>query len=68
MMSGYKKDSTCWLNPLMTIGSKKTKFCFPGDPETGWNWTEYKYSYTNCNKDTTNANYELRIPGDRGFC
>ena len=36
MMQGFKKDSTCWLDPTQLINPpnfyKKTKYVFPGDP------------------------------------
>ena len=43
-MQGFKKDSTCWLDPTQLITPpnfyKKTKFVYPGDPESGNGWTE----------------------------
>jgi hypothetical protein len=57
MMQGFKKDSTCWLNPTQLITPpnfyKKTKFVFPGDPELNTGWTEVKGIIYNCNLDSS---------------
>jgi len=67
-MTGVKKDSTPFLDPTITNGSKKTKFCYPGDPETGAGWTEFKGSIQNCGGDTSTSNLiATNPPGDRRF-
>jgi hypothetical protein len=67
-MTGVKKDSTPFLDPTVTNGSKKTKFCYPGDPETNNGWTEKKGSVQNCGGDTTTTNsIATNPPGDRRF-
>ena len=38
-MKGLKKDQTPWVIPPGGIGNG-TKFCYPGDPETGVGWCE----------------------------
>jgi hypothetical protein len=57
MMQGYKKDSTCWLDPTQLITPpnfyKKTKFVYAGDPETNSGWTEIKGIIHNCNHDSS---------------
>lgn len=66
MLSGYKKDSTCWLNPMYNP-PKKTKFCYPGDPETNTGWNEVQGSIWNCNRDSTGAVHAPNVPGDRRY-
>lgn len=66
MLSGYKKDSTCWLDPTQ-IPPRKTKYCYPGDPETNTGWTEVKGSIWNCGLDTTGAIHSPNPKGDRRF-
>ncbi|MBI5404461.1 MAG: hypothetical protein HY959_13820, partial [Ignavibacteriae bacterium] len=66
MLSGYKKDSTCWLNPMYNP-PKKTKFCYPGDPETNIGWNEVQGSIWNCNKDSTGAVHAPNPSGDRRY-
>ncbi|HEX2788781.1 MAG TPA: T9SS type A sorting domain-containing protein [Ignavibacteria bacterium] len=52
-MQGFKKDGTPVLNPLITIGTRKTKFWYSGDPETNTGWNA-SYGYIpNCGGDTT---------------
>ena len=57
LMQGFKKDSTCWLDPTQQITPpnfyKKTKFIYPGDPETGNGWTENRGSIGNCGLDSS---------------
>lgn len=53
-LKGYKSDGTPWLNaefnpPVIT------KFCYPGDPETGMGWTEYTGKVNNCGGSTTGS-------------
>jgi hypothetical protein len=64
MLSGYKKDSTCWLNPIFNP-PVKTKFCYSGDPETNVGWNEVQGSIWNCNRDSTGAVISPNPPGDR---
>jgi hypothetical protein len=52
-MQGLKKDGTPILNPLVTSGTRKTKFWYSGDPETNTGWNA-SYGYIpNCGGDTT---------------
>ncbi|MBN8572089.1 MAG: T9SS type A sorting domain-containing protein [Ignavibacteria bacterium] len=44
-MKGFKRDGTVYINPLT---KQKTKYNFPGDPETGTGWTEYNGIINNC--------------------
>ncbi|MFI5145094.1 MAG: T9SS type A sorting domain-containing protein [Ignavibacteria bacterium] len=39
-MKGLKKDQTPWMFPPGGNASYVTKFCYPGDPETGLGWCE----------------------------
>jgi photosystem II stability/assembly factor-like uncharacterized protein len=64
MLSGFKKDSTCWLDPTQNP-AKKTRFCYPGDPETNIGWTENKGSMWNCGHDSTGTVHVPDIPHDR---
>jgi hypothetical protein len=66
MLSGYKKDSTCWLDPTH-IPPKKTKFIYTGDPETNTGWTEVKGSIWNCGRDSTGPVHIPDPPGDVRF-
>jgi hypothetical protein len=54
-MRGFKKDGTPYLNPTIPLGqgTRKTKFCFSGDPETNTGWVVPKGSFRNCSGDTT---------------
>ncbi|MBN1633105.1 MAG: T9SS type A sorting domain-containing protein [Ignavibacteria bacterium] len=65
-MMGYKIDSTCWLDPTQSP-KKKTKFIYPGDPETSTGWTEYKGSVQNCDNDTLGQILSSNPAGDRRF-
>lgn len=70
MMTGVKKDSTPYLDPTIIIGTgtRKTKFTYPGDPETNTGWTEQKGCIQNCGGDTSNASQVgTNPPGDRRF-
>ena len=41
MLQGLKKDQSSWVVPNPPIDSSDiTKYCYPGDPETGNGWTE----------------------------
>lgn len=64
MLGGFKKDSTCWLDPTQNP-PKKTKFCYSGDPETNIGWTEVKGSIWNCGHDSTGFVNYPNSPGDR---
>jgi len=66
MLQGLKKDRTPWYNPLTGL---RTKFCYPGDPESGIGWTELKGSVTNCGGDSITSNNVIAVnpPGDRRF-
>ena len=66
-MSGFKKDLSCWLNPTIISGSRKTKFCYPADPLTMTGWTEYTGSIHNCGGDTTGQIIIPNPAGDRRF-
>jgi hypothetical protein len=67
-MQGYKRDSTCWLDPTQLITQpnfyKKTKFLWPGDPETNIGWTEYKGEVQNCGHDSSGTPVIPYPPGD----
>ncbi len=65
MLQGLKKDRSPFLDPTVTPPAV-TKFCYPGDPETGAGWTEYKGSIQNCN-GITGTLLTVNPPGDRRF-
>lgn len=65
-MMGYKNDSTCWLDPTQSP-KKKTRYVYPGDPETNTGWTEYKGSVQNCGNDTIGNILTINPTGDRRF-
>jgi hypothetical protein len=65
-LSGFKRDSTCWLDPTYTP-PKKTKYCYPGDPEPNTGWTEAKGKIWNCGHDSTGTIHTPGLPGDRRF-
>jgi hypothetical protein len=56
-MQGYKRDSTCWLDPTQLIYPpnfyKKTKFVYPGNPETNTGWTNSLLTIGNCGHDSS---------------
>ena len=66
MLQGLKKDRTPWYNRVTGL---RTKFTYPGDPESNTGWTEWKGSITNCNGDSiTSSNIIYWNPsGDRRF-
>jgi hypothetical protein len=68
-MEGYKRDSTSWLDPTQLITPpnfyKKTKFLWPGDPETNIGWTEYKGCIQNCGLDSSGNPIIPDPPGDK---
>jgi hypothetical protein len=53
MLQGLKKDRTPWYNPLTGF---RTKFVYPGDPESGVGWTEHDGRVLNCNGDSITPN------------
>lgn len=65
MLQGLKKDRSPFLDPTVTPPAI-TKFCYPGDPESGTGWTEYKGSVQNCN-GITGTTVTVNPPGDRRF-
>jgi len=66
MLRGLKKDCTPWYNRVTGL---RTKFTYPGDPESNTGWTELKGSITNCNGDSINSSNitSFNFPGDRRF-
>jgi hypothetical protein len=46
---------------------KKTKYVYPGDPETLTGWTEYAGSIPNCGRDSTGTLIVPNPVGDRRF-
>ena len=66
MLQGLKKDRTSFMDVSQTP-YKRTKYTYPGDPETGTGWTEYKGSMQNCNGDTTGTVLPVNPVGDRRF-
>ena len=62
-LSGYKNDSTSWVDPTYTPYAK-TKYTYSGDPETNTGWTRLKGSVANCNQDSTGNLYAPVAPGD----
>jgi hypothetical protein len=65
MMKGYKKDSSNYMNPLVSP-PVPTKFVYTGDPETNTGWIESKGSVQNCGGNigpTINFNQ----PGNRSI-
>jgi len=52
MLSGFKKDSTAFLDPTITP-YKKTKFTYTGEPEGNIGWTSLKGTVNNCGLDST---------------
>ena len=65
ILSGFKKDSTCWLDPTQNP-YRKTKYTYSGDPETNAGWTEVKGGIWNCNHDSSGV-FHTNYPGDRKF-
>jgi hypothetical protein len=67
-IEGYKRDSTSWLDPTQLINPpnfyKKTKFIYPGDPETNTGWTDVKGTVQNCNLDSSGNPVIPLPPGD----
>jgi len=70
-MKGIKKDGTPWVIPG-TNPPRTTKFCYPGDPESGMGWTEGlpghpSGSVLNCNGLLTGNTFFVNPAGDRRF-
>ena len=65
-LTGVKNDSSIFMDPTQTP-FKKTKFCYPGDPESNTGWTEFKGSLQNCGRDTTGTPLLTNPVGDRRF-
>ncbi|MCX6156383.1 MAG: hypothetical protein WCK13_04805 [Ignavibacteriota bacterium] len=65
MLQGMKKDRSPFLDPTQNPPAV-TKFCYPGDPETGTGWTESKGSVTNCG-GITGTTLTTNPSGDRRF-
>ena len=65
-LKGSKSDGTPYYNPLTGF---RTKFCYPGDPESGIGWTEYDGSVLNCNGDSITGSNVIPVnpPCDRRF-
>lgn len=66
MLQGIKKDRTPYMD-ITKIPPKRTKFCYYGDPETQYGWTEQKGWMGNCNGDTSGTIYTNNPGGDRRF-
>ena len=66
MLQGLKKDRTPWYNPLTGM---RTKYTYPGDPESRIGWTEFDGSVLNCNGDSITSNNVIlqNSSGDRRF-
>ncbi|MFA5012918.1 MAG: T9SS type A sorting domain-containing protein [Ignavibacteria bacterium] len=65
MLQGLKKDRSPFLDPTVSP-PVITKFCYPGNPESGSGWTEYKGSVQNCN-GITGTTISVNPSGDRRF-
>jgi hypothetical protein len=65
-LKGLKSDATTWVIP-QTYPPRTTKFCYPGDPETGSGWTEYGGQVENCGGYLTGTLTIPTPPGDRRF-
>ncbi|MBS1494020.1 MAG: T9SS type A sorting domain-containing protein [Bacteroidetes bacterium] len=62
-LKGTKRDSTPYINPLTML---RTKYCYPGDLESGNEWTEFVGKINNCGGDTTGP-IVTSVPFDRRF-
>jgi hypothetical protein len=65
MMKGFKKDSSNFMNPMLTP-AVPTKFVYTGDPETLTGWTEFHGSIQNCNGNT-GTRINVNPAGDRRY-
>jgi hypothetical protein len=61
-MKGVKRDGTPWIN---ITNNQPTKFCYPGDPESGIGWTEYSGRIANCGGQLTGEHIIPVPPADR---
>ncbi|MFZ4590135.1 MAG: hypothetical protein ACOYN6_03995 [Ignavibacteria bacterium] len=66
MLQGMKKDRTPFMDVTQNPPTR-TKFVYPGDPESGSGWTETKGSMQNCGGDTTGTILATNPVGDRRF-
>lgn len=71
MLQGLKKDQSSWVVPPGGDSSYITKYCYPGDPQTGNGWTEGipgnpSGSIQNC-AGLTGAQVNVNPVGDRRF-
>ncbi|MFZ4590729.1 MAG: T9SS type A sorting domain-containing protein [Ignavibacteria bacterium] len=66
MLQGMKKDRTPFMD-ITQSPPKRTKFVYPGNPETQSGWTEAKGSMQNCNGATTGTIISTNPSGDRRF-
>lgn len=66
LLRGFKNDGSWWLNPTVTQGTRKTKFVFSGDIESGMGWKETDGIINNCGGDTTGIVIHPNL-GDRRF-
>jgi hypothetical protein len=71
MLKGLKKDQTPWVIPN-TNPPVITKFCYPGDPETGAGWNEglpgqISGAVQNCGGSLTGTTVAVNAVGDRRF-
>lgn len=64
-LKGVKKDGSPYLDPTQSP-PVQTKYCYPGDPETGSGWTELKGSVQNCG-GLTGTVLTTNPKGDRRF-
>jgi hypothetical protein len=65
MLQGLKKDRSPFVD-ITQVPPAVTKFCYPGDPEIGSGWTEYKGSRQNCG-GINGTEITVNPPGDRRF-
>ncbi|HRE41974.1 MAG TPA: T9SS type A sorting domain-containing protein [Ignavibacteria bacterium] len=67
LMRGFKNDGTPILNPTVINGTRKTKYCFSGDPESSSGWNETVGFIRNCEGDTSMTAITQILPGNRRF-
>jgi hypothetical protein len=63
LLAGFKKDSSSVWDPTYSP-YRKTKFCFPGDPETNTGWTNTKGYLYGC----ADSNFTLYSNGNDVRC
>jgi len=66
LLQGMKKDRTPWMD-ITQSPPKRTKYCYPGNPELQTGWTESKGRMNNCGGDTTGTVITPAPPGERKF-